>query len=141
MTARLLTDVDNTPLAVVHVVRLPLPPTRANARVHWRQYDKDKRAYWSACDAATLALRPPQVPHTGIVWRADLGVASRYDADNLAALLKWPLDWLVSRRWWHDDDWRTAWPSRWPTQMVAPQQDRHVTVTWTAGHDLIGGSR
>jgi hypothetical protein len=64
-------------------------------------------------------------------------VPALYDADNLAALLKWPLDWLVSRGWWQNDDARTAWPSQYPTQEIASKQDRSVCISWTQGHDLL----
>ena len=79
---------------------LQLPANRANAREHWRETHKRRRAYK---EQAYLDLYHQLGPPRQVKNRIDpasitatLYVWSMMDDDNAVARLKWPLDALVN---------------------------------------------
>ena len=77
---------------------LPLPPNRGNSRMHWAERHRVQNAYRQRCDIARAQARVPLlcVPLQRAELAAVLYVWNRYDPDGAVALLKWPVDWLVS---------------------------------------------
>lgn len=86
---------------------LPLPPNRANARMHWRAEWNKKSEYYAMAIAhirqqsrpaarAEMAAQNVEVSATLYVW-------NKYDDDGAVSLLKWPLDSLKYAGVIHDD--------------------------------------
>ena len=116
----------------VLVLRLPAPPNKANARGQTRYLNLAKKQYFAACDAwAATQPRPPRTPPAACWWEAHLECWALYDWDNLTAICKWPFDWLVSRRYLHDDDPHLFAPLDWqfPIQVVKRVTRRTLTLT------------
>ena len=89
---------------------LPLPPNRANAREHWRVTHRKKKAYYAVAQAnlyiqvgTVEGLMPPVFANGRRTLTATLYVKKKFDPDNRVALLKWPIDCLVSHGLLVDD--------------------------------------
>ena len=80
---------------VIRVITLPLPANRANESWHWRTEKRLRDAYKLRATAADM-WRPPE-PYEHLTVRVTLFTYNRMDDDNLAARMKWPLDWLEDR--------------------------------------------
>lgn len=120
-----------------YVIALPLPPTRANARLHWRAAKKEKIDYWKKCDLALhdLGMYPFRLPPIEkSTWHAEFFVKQKghlMDFDNMVALLKWPFDYLILRKVIVNDSWDTFWPEKLPTQRVSENKTSYLILTIT----------
>ncbi len=82
-------------------ITLPLPENRANARWHWTTERKKRDDYYLR---ATMACQwRPQKPLQALKVHATLYTYNRMDEDNLAARMKWPMDWMELRGFVEDD--------------------------------------
>ena len=85
----------------------PLPENRANSRGHWASKFRTQKAYLKTLDARVLLgklPRPPRTPFRGARLHITLRVWKKaMDPDNAWARVKWPVDWLVSRKYVADD--------------------------------------
>lgn len=79
----------------MRTLTLPLPYNRANDRKHWRAEKRLKDAYM----LRATAMEPwrPDEPYETLYVHATLYTHQRMDEDNLAARLKFTLDWLELR--------------------------------------------
>lgn len=87
-------------------LELPLPVNLANARMHWRVKDRERKAYRATLDLLLAAKRlpsPPVAPLSPIVIRPALYVWSQMDDDNALARVKWAADWLKTHGYIVDD--------------------------------------
>lgn len=86
---------------------LPMPPNLANARLHWAERDRARRAYESTLYARRLKdelPRPPLHPFPRARLVVTLHVCGRLmDTDNAYARCKWPVDFLTRSRYVVDD--------------------------------------
>lgn len=89
------------------VITLPLPPTMANSRMHWREKHRQRVAYLEHCDIVNLREMPRLVRDAGAPRRASLAfvlhVGNPMDDDNALARTKFACDWLVMRGFLVDD--------------------------------------
>ena len=111
---------------------LPLPPNRANAREHWRATHKKKVAYYQRAKLALYAqcgvmqdeaLERPTLTATLYVWNF-------YDPDGATALLKWPIDCLVSYGILVDDSMKHLDFTQIPKQVI-DRKNRRVEIELT----------
>ncbi len=111
---------------------LPLPENRANARWHWRTEKKKKDAYYLSCLARYGKL--PRATFERAVISVDLYMWNLMDrVDNLPARLKWPLDWLVLRRYIVDDSAKVLEPGSIRQFVDRKNQRLEVTLTEIEG--------
>ena len=114
---------------------LPVPPNRANfTGGHWQRH-RDKKKYYDACTGAILMAKSEmkrsgvKLPLQHIEWYAQFEVNQYYDADNLAALCKWPIDLIQDCGILINDSWEHSRPSSWPTQTKVPARKiREMTL-------------
>lgn len=106
-------------------LQLPCPPNRANDASGWRGRHFGKQKYFRQCAPYLLKFKADlrqnayKLPlNEFIFWTAHFEVAKMYDADNLAALCKWPLDALVNASIILDDSHKNMWPKDFPTQEI-----------------------
>lgn len=111
---------------------LPLPPNRANARLHWRAVHRAKTIYWQRCDNVQLLGEhgificppPPKAPFQSALLAATLYLHQLMDEDNALSRTKWLGDWLVTRRYLVDDTRdRVRWAAI-PDQIVDRKNPR-----------------
>lgn len=82
-------------------ITLPLPPNMANSRTHWRVKNKQRKAYFNACEilaetsAKLTAKEWHDEPPARAKAKATIYCGGRMDQDNAIARLKWPVDWMV----------------------------------------------
>lgn len=111
---------------------LPMPPNLANARMHWRVKNKERRAYLDLLTNLFMARQipdPPAKPFFPAYVTATFYVGARHDTDNLFARAKWPIDWLVRNGYLVDDrDDRLIWTAI-PTQVV--KRDGNYRIAFT----------
>src|SRR3990167_4507548 len=81
----------------IHFLTLPCPPNRANDSSGWTGRAFGKQKYYKQCagDIYQAKASFSDLPWGKVEWCADVEVSRYMDADNLAALMKWPLDLLV----------------------------------------------
>jgi hypothetical protein len=109
------------------VITLPLPVNLANGRMHWREKDRDRKAYFEHCDVLSMTK--------GIRWLdgepakrpAALGfvlhVGNQMDDDNALARVKWAVDWLFTRRFLVED--KRPWCSMSiPSQVITRDKNK-----------------
>lgn len=111
---------------------LPLPPNIANARMHWRVKNIERKAYMQACDALQAAGRVPAPPRQPFVrsWiEASITNAALSDDDNAMARLKWPVDWLKTRGYIVDDSRKHLTWRGLPDQHITRKDAPHVVIT------------
>jgi hypothetical protein len=82
---------------------MPLPGNRANARWHWTTEKILRDEFYLACDVMCRGQRKNRKRWDRVTIKATLYVWQLSDQDNLVARLKWPLDYLVIRRYILDD--------------------------------------
>lgn len=112
-------------------ITLPLPPNLANSRMHWRVKNKERKAYFEACDMAALFI--PVAEMAGHIYgeeierakvRATVYCGGQMDTDNCLARLKWPIDWMVKRHYLKGDK-----PSQlewvWPIEQVIGRKQQY----------------
>ena len=80
---------------LVRLVTLHLPANRANESWHWRKERRLRDAY--KLRATVLQPWRPAEPYDTLRVEATLFLYNAMDEDNLAARMKWPLDWLEDR--------------------------------------------
>lgn len=68
-------------------------------------------------------------PLAGARWKMTAYVQGATDFDNLVALMKWPLDWLVDRGVVADDSRKYLWPLTLPEMIVARKEEARLVVT------------
>jgi hypothetical protein len=89
------------------VITLPLPPSMANARVHWRVKNRQRVAYFEHCDVLHRIDKgigfPPSLPERSARLGFTLYCANRHDDDNALSRCKFATDWLVKRGYLVDD--------------------------------------
>lgn len=109
---------------------LPVPPNRANARLHWVATHKERKKY--ELDVyhylITQKIKKFKTPYF-VEWQADFFLTKLYDADNLVSLLKWPIDALVKCGIMEDDSPKHAWPSGFPTQTKCKKTEVRLELT------------
>lgn len=101
----------------------PKPPNKANSRNHHLVMYKNMNAYYQLCDLTgqtiECRLKPKQrkiFPLKKVLWTAHFKLKAFYDCDNLMALCKWPIDYLVNSKIIADDNYKVAWAKDVPTQ-------------------------
>lgn len=88
---------------------LPLPPRLTNGSLsglHWTTQNEIKEAYWSHCDGVLFQKfipKPPKEAPQLVRCDVRLFVARMGDSSNNSARRKWPEDWLVKKKFIHDD--------------------------------------
>jgi len=111
-----------------------MPPNRGNARGHWAVNYRAQRDYYNRLDNLQLIGFLPRLPAEpmGLVRLDVVAVlARRNDSDNLVARCKWPIDWLVSRRYLKSDDPSVLdWPMM-PEKRVSRKEAPRLTFTIT----------
>lgn len=96
--------VETPPVMTELVLTVPLPPSRNRGRSsHWAVVERQKKAYWAACDTATLGVRFPLWPFERVDATAVAYVRNLNDEDNLKARMKFLQDWCKSRGIVKDD--------------------------------------
>ena len=85
---------------------LPLPINLGNARMHWAEKNRKKKAYWEGLNVR-LALgkieKPPAKPMECVAITFHWYVWNLMDPDNARARAKWILDWLKGLGYIVDD--------------------------------------
>ena len=112
---------------------LPLPPNMANASVHWRTKNRQRKEYLTLCDYlrnprpkwhSTRSGKlgpPPKVQITATLYHTH-----KSDPDGRMARIKWPVDWLTRNGYIvDDDDEHLVWAGV-PTQVKCKKADRRV---------------
>lgn len=110
------------------MVVLPAPPQRGNARGHSRTLNFAKKKYFIECDAAARGLNYKDLPIRVAEFDAWVDVHQTYDWDNLCALFKWPMDWLVERGILLSDDWNHLRPRHFPKQRIIRAKKRDLMI-------------
>jgi hypothetical protein len=85
---------------------LPLPPNLANARMHWRVKERERKSYRQLCDFRLFAKQVPVpnvFPWPRVTVSATLYLWAQMDDDNALARIKWAADWLKTRGYIVDD--------------------------------------
>lgn len=120
-------------------ITLPLPPNMANGRFHWRVKNNKRKAYFEACDIASIILNRDYVEAVSLplpIMRARIKAVvycgGEMDTDNCLARLKWPVDWLVKRHYLKGDK-----PSQlewdWPIKQIVDRKEQYrVEITLEA---------
>ena len=109
----------------------PLPPRlNTNAfRGHWGRAAREKKQWYSNCDARQalgLLPRPPAAPFRHAAIQATLYVARLHDADNaFHRCAKFPLDYLKTRGFIVDDSPTHIHWTGIPTQRVTKNGNAH----------------
>lgn len=89
------------------VFEMPLPPNLGNKNfAHWAMRTKAKNRYLKELDERVTVRwmpRAPAQPFAKAVLRVEMHVAGVMDRDNAEARLKFPIDWLKTRRYIVDD--------------------------------------
>lgn len=106
-------------------ITLPLPPNMANSRMHWRVKQKEKKAYFAACDLVSLTWKgEPDAPWKAVITPT-LYCGGRMDMDNAFARCKWPVDWMVRSGYLvNDNPAHLEWEM--PRQVVSRKQPYRV---------------
>ena len=119
-------------------VVLPSASTRSNSGTQHglgkagRDYRKERNKYYDFCHIASYSQKRKIVhllPLPAAMWEAHIEVYNGFDADNLMASLKWPIDFLVRQRWLKSDDWKVLWPRSLPTQEIKQTGERLTYFT------------
>ncbi len=77
------------------LLTLPLPANKAQLNAHWQKVRRLRTDYFFRATAADNWR--PDAPMRDVHVDAHFYVYNRMDEDNLAARMKWPLDWLEAR--------------------------------------------
>jgi hypothetical protein len=128
------------------ILTLPLPPNLANARMHWRTKDRERRRYFADCDyrqALGVIHAPPAEPFAFAELWALIVSPRKMDADNRMARVKWCVDWFVTRGYLAgDSDDYVRWKGV-PAQRVIDRRryvgEPHVTFTIAPQAPAPGG--
>ena len=89
-----------------------------------------KKRFFRASDATNRGrLKDSRYPFVAAEFTATVEVFNRFDCDNLMAILKWPLDWLVDRGVVEDDSPDHLWPTVFPSQRVKRKGGRSLFIT------------
>lgn len=106
---------------IVHQIKLPMPENKGNARFghHMKEY-RNRQIYFDECQFAMGAqglnyLRGKAFQKC--VWTATFFTNHFSDADNLAARLKWPIDFIKDAGIIVDDGYKNFWPVIFPMQI------------------------
>jgi hypothetical protein len=110
-------------------ITLPLPPNMANSRTHWRVKNKQRKAYFEACEVMRVlegrigdCLRPHRLAKAKL--RATVYCGGMMDHDNCLSRLKWPVDWMVTAGYLAGDK-----PSQlewhWPIEQVVSRKQTY----------------
>lgn len=125
---------------------LPLPPNRGNARGHTRWMNRAKKDYFDALSNIAAYGRsaaygdgdgvfdiplPPAVALPKAKASAHLYVWNFYDDDGAAALMKWPMDWLVRNGYLADDKRKVLRWTGYPEQTI-DRAARRIELTLEA---------
>lgn len=115
---------------------LPLPPNlNRNRHTHWAVTHREKRAWYDAADTAQCRHgfpRPPATPWMHVHVTAIMTMPSVMDHDNaLRRASKWPMDWLVSRGYLHDDAPKHVTWLALPEQRISRREPATLVLTLT----------
>jgi len=110
---------------------LPVPPNRANARLHWVRAHQERKFYEAKVFKLLMWFKDelPKEPQEFTYWQADFFISKLYDADNLVSLCKWPIDALVKGGIMKDDSPKHAWPKHFPTQTKCKKSEVRLELT------------
>lgn len=122
----------HTPPLAVETFELPVPPNRANDSQGWQARCFSKKHYFNQCSIGFATHKPvlqkKLIPWQRVLWKADFFLMRAYDSDNLVALCKWPLDFLVHYGYLKDDDPHHCWAYEFPTQTHSKEAKLLMTV-------------
>lgn len=99
----------------------PLPPNLANARMHWRVKDRERKSYYAKLDVMQMWKdfpAPPRTPLNRASIRATLFCWNKGDTGNVMNRMKWIEDWLVTRGYLVDDSEKHLKWEGFPTQQI-----------------------
>lgn len=112
--------IEAAPLPYVLIIRLPMPPTLTNSgdgrSRHWTALEREKEAYWAECDA--VAPRRTAEPIRRARLYSTMILAGGMDDDGAVSRHKWPIDWLVLRRYLSGDRRKYLTWAAMPSQIV-----------------------
>lgn len=114
------------------VFSLPMPLNIANARLHWRAKNRERRAYLDTLMLLQMAKHLPQSPRSPFAHpriAVVMTLANRMDHDNAMARLKWPCDWLQASGFIANDKDLT-WDGL-PTQVISRSIPARIEITLT----------
>ncbi len=111
-------------------LKLPLPPKITNYSGHSRWRDRNRDKYYWACRAQNKDIfteYKPEWPYMAAEFDAHFVLRDPFDWDGLAALLKWPFDFIRSIGIIADDNPKKLWPKSKITFELLKGSRRKVT--------------
>lgn len=114
-------------------IQLPAPPNRANSNKGWQATLRERNEYQNDCRFLIRSVKNKlgiPVPIKYLEWQSTIEVDQYYDADNLMALMKWPMDSLIKAKLIESDRWMNCRPVNLqiPTQIIKKTQPRILTL-------------
>jgi hypothetical protein len=113
-----------------------MPPNRANDSGNWKARAFGKQKYLGECEKLLWVQKRElqkvtELPIPCARFAAKCEVTKPYDCDNLAAILKWPLDALVYFGILKSDGPTKLWPkdNQWPVQLSTKAALRNLYLT------------
>ena len=108
------------------------PENRGNRRGQSR-YEIYSERRWANAETKrnveVLQRDRHRFPLPGARWALTAYVHGDTDFDNLVAMMKWPLDWLVDRGVVPDDSRTYLWPYSLPEMIVTRKEEARLIVT------------
>ena len=116
---------------------LPLPGNRANARMSHIKAYRLKEEYYERCHLELMVRGIKNLPNLVRATYEVLVITTQaYDNDNLAALLKWPQDFLEKMAIIEKDGPTFLWPRRFPFQKVTATMGKRTRGKMAASQPM-----